>query len=116
VGENLPPKEFFKEFLRRETDQKNAFAAIKLFFPRSPVFHFFRREKFQIYPKIRTKSADLSSVWGAGARISRGKGVMDLPHSRNEMRGVQISIGDHGCVAKTNTSIEDSIRDHLRKQ
>jgi len=37
VGEDRPPKDFFKDFLRREVDQKNAFAAIKSLFPRSPV-------------------------------------------------------------------------------
>jgi hypothetical protein len=53
-------------FLRRETTRRNAFAAIKINFPRSPVFHFFRPRNFRKYLKIRTKSADSSPVLGTG--------------------------------------------------
>ena len=41
-GEKSVSEIIFQDFLRRETDQKNAFAAIKSFFPTVPVFHFFR--------------------------------------------------------------------------
>ena len=73
--EKICLQNFFKDFLRREANQKNVFVAIKLFFPWSPVFYFFCCKKIQIYPKIHTKSVDLSSVWGAGAQILSGPTV-----------------------------------------